>query len=179
MFAVKGFNDVTTFPTSTMRMIVAVGIIGLLSACSSTGREVPESKKDPTGQFDGRWKAAVQKAPSPQFFGNTRVTCGGGASTILFAVVDSKLSISLRRNDETKIVDSYVGTKGEFRISFPSGVSFGSTVSSGVHHTSREAPLILSGNLSTDSLKGKQVLGIPALGFRGCTSDVTFSKETG
>lgn len=178
MFARKSVKKVSRHPASTLRTILAVGLIAILSACASTGREVSESKKDPTGQYDGSWKAAVQKAPSPQTFGNTRVTCGGGARDILLSVDDSQLSISVRRNDETKIFTTYVGTKGEFRLSFPSGVTFGSSISSGVHHARREAPLILSGNLSDGNLKGKQVLGIPALGYRGCTSDVIYSKES-
>lgn len=154
-------------------LLICVATAYFLTGCAGTvARPTPESKRDTTGQYDGKWRVTVAKGQNIQTIQNWKFTCGDMSHEFDIVVRDSNIALS----SDAGNASGYVSTKGRFKIYLPlSGrAAAGGTSDSSINNGERK--LVLRGTLGGNNTVGFITYGIADFGYAGCTSKANFTR---
>ncbi len=156
-------------------IVVSTGILFtfVLQGCASTVlKQVSESNRDETGQYDGNWKGTIKSTASKQSLGgNWTLTCGDRAGTNLgiISVVDGVATIG-KRNIST----AFVNQSGKFRFEIPIEEVAAASGTSDATISNGKMTILMYGSLESGT--GKYTLGIAQFGNNGCSSKVVYER---
>lgn len=154
------------------RMASAAMVALLISSCSGTLTSmVKESDKDPADSFDGDFVLTVKSPGGRQELGNGWfVKCGAHDFSDKLTIHKSKVGW---RVDGKYAKVGFINADGKFRLEHPLD---GDTKGIGLTMSDGSRTLILEGDLSEDTLKGRMTYGVAQFNNRGCSYRVTYAK---
>jgi len=157
--------------TSTIICALSVATIMLQGCAPMTIKQVSESARDTSGTYDGEWMVVVENTAGHQYGpGNWEFECADRSGEKLgpFIVSDGVASISSENQ-------TYVNSKGKFRIVLPLSVKAAASGTSDSTLTNDQMTLFIHGSLEKQA--GYMKVGIADLSNAGCTSTVSFHKQ--
>ncbi len=144
-----------------------------LQGCASTVlRQVSESDKDQTGQYDGNWKGTIKSTASTQSLGgNWTMSCADRAGTSLgtFSVNGGVATIG-----ESQLITAFVNQSGKFRFEIPIAEVAAASGTSDATISNGKMTILLYGSLENGT--GKYTQGIAEFANNGCTSKVAYER---